>query len=81
MMKRKCVLLQEVCGEDRFKSHDKLFLLNKQVKRMSSNPVIEAIKSRRTVRNFLDKPVSQEVIDTILGRQLQLTFSLGSSQL
>ena len=33
---------------------------------MSSNPVIEAIKSRRTVRNYIDKPVSQEVIDTLL---------------
>jgi nitroreductase len=36
------------------------------VKLMSSNPVIEAIRSRRTVRNYVDKPVSQEVIDTIL---------------
>ncbi len=33
---------------------------------MTSNPVIEAIRSRRSVRTYLDRPVSQETINIIL---------------
>jgi nitroreductase len=36
------------------------------VKIMSSNLVIEAIKSRRAIRRYSDKAVSQPIIDTIL---------------
>jgi nitroreductase len=34
--------------------------------KMTSNPVLEAIKARRSERAYLDKPVSQEIINIIV---------------